>query len=75
MQRALALAGRGRGYVEPNPMVGCVIVKAGRVIAEGKGVARPTDFTVARGANFTSAARKSFDYIAERIVEQMQERF
>ena len=35
MQRALALAGRGRGYVEPNPMVGCVIVKAGRVIAEG----------------------------------------
>jgi diaminohydroxyphosphoribosylaminopyrimidine deaminase/5-amino-6-(5-phosphoribosylamino)uracil reductase len=24
----------GRGFVEPNPMVGCVIVKAGRVIGE-----------------------------------------
>jgi len=35
MQRAIRLARRGRGYVEPNPMVGCVIVKAGKVIGEG----------------------------------------
>src|SRR5687767_10358838 len=35
MDRALALAARGRGSVEPNPMVGAVIVKAGRVIGEG----------------------------------------
>ena len=35
MLRALALARRGRGAVEPNPMVGCVIVKNGRVIGEG----------------------------------------
>ena len=35
MRRALALAARGRGAVEPNPMVGCVIVKHGRVIGEG----------------------------------------
>ena len=35
MQRALALAKRGRGYVEPNPMVGCVIVRNGRIIGEG----------------------------------------
>src|SRR5829696_6363962 len=35
MRRAVALAQRGRGRVEPNPMVGCVIVRDGRVIGEG----------------------------------------
>lgn len=35
MRRAIALAMRGRGNVEPNPMVGCVLVKGGRVIGEG----------------------------------------
>lgn len=35
MRRALALAARGRGRVEPNPMVGCVIVLGGRVVGEG----------------------------------------
>lgn len=35
MLRALELAERGRGFVEPNPMVGCVIVKDGGVVGEG----------------------------------------
>lgn len=36
MQRALSLAGKGKGYVSPNPMVGCVIVSAdGDIIGEG----------------------------------------
>ena len=35
MRRALALAGRGEGRVEPNPMVGCVIARGGRVLGEG----------------------------------------
>lgn len=35
MQRALELAVRGTGYVSPNPMVGAVIVKDGRIIGEG----------------------------------------
>ena len=35
MRRALALAEQARGHTWPNPMVGCVIVKDGRVIAEG----------------------------------------
>ena len=35
MERALELAELGRGSVSPNPMVGAVIVKGGRVIAEG----------------------------------------
>jgi diaminohydroxyphosphoribosylaminopyrimidine deaminase/5-amino-6-(5-phosphoribosylamino)uracil reductase len=35
MQRALRLATRGQGYVEPNPMVGCVIVRRGEIIGEG----------------------------------------
>lgn len=35
MDRALRLAHRGQGRVEPNPMVGCVLVKAGRIVGEG----------------------------------------
>ncbi|MDH5264748.1 MAG: bifunctional diaminohydroxyphosphoribosylaminopyrimidine deaminase/5-amino-6-(5-phosphoribosylamino)uracil reductase RibD [Betaproteobacteria bacterium] len=35
MARALALAERGRDTATPNPNVGCVIAKAGRVIGEG----------------------------------------
>ncbi len=35
MQRALELAGQGQGYVEPNPMVGCVIVRGAEIIGEG----------------------------------------
>src|SRR5438552_1564361 len=35
MQRALALARRGLGQASPNPTVGCVIAKEGRIIGEG----------------------------------------
>jgi len=35
LQRALELARLGEGSVEPNPMVGCVIVRDGRVVGEG----------------------------------------
>ncbi|MCH7527304.1 MAG: bifunctional diaminohydroxyphosphoribosylaminopyrimidine deaminase/5-amino-6-(5-phosphoribosylamino)uracil reductase, partial [Planctomycetes bacterium] len=35
MQRALELARRGLGRVEPNPMVGCVLAKGSRIISEG----------------------------------------
>src|SRR6516164_5755720 len=35
MMRALALAERGRGHVEPNPLVGAVVVRDGRLIGEG----------------------------------------
>lgn len=35
MQHALALATRGRFAASPNPRVGCVIVKDGRIIGEG----------------------------------------
>jgi diaminohydroxyphosphoribosylaminopyrimidine deaminase / 5-amino-6-(5-phosphoribosylamino)uracil reductase len=35
MRRALELAQRGAGRTSPNPMVAAVIVKAGRVVAEG----------------------------------------
>jgi len=35
MQRALKLAQRGLGSVEPNPMVGCVIAKGSQVIGKG----------------------------------------
>jgi diaminohydroxyphosphoribosylaminopyrimidine deaminase / 5-amino-6-(5-phosphoribosylamino)uracil reductase len=35
MERALALAERARGRTSPNPMVGCVVVKDGRIVGEG----------------------------------------
>lgn len=35
MQQALELAKRGAGFVNPNPMVGAVIVKDGEIIGEG----------------------------------------
>lgn len=35
MERCLYLATRGAGYVSPNPLVGCVIVKNGEIISEG----------------------------------------
>ncbi|MBY0459189.1 MAG: bifunctional diaminohydroxyphosphoribosylaminopyrimidine deaminase/5-amino-6-(5-phosphoribosylamino)uracil reductase RibD, partial [Gemmataceae bacterium] len=36
MRHALALAARGRGFVEPNPMVGAVVLDAeGKVAGEG----------------------------------------
>jgi len=35
MRRAMTLAHRGAGWVNPNPMVGAVLVKEGRIIGEG----------------------------------------
>ncbi|MEO6808638.1 MAG: bifunctional diaminohydroxyphosphoribosylaminopyrimidine deaminase/5-amino-6-(5-phosphoribosylamino)uracil reductase RibD, partial [Isosphaeraceae bacterium] len=35
MRRALAEAERGRGAVEPNPMVGAVVVREGRIVGVG----------------------------------------
>ncbi len=35
MRRAIDLAIRGRGRVEPNPTVGCVITRGDRIIGEG----------------------------------------
>ncbi|HEY1276349.1 MAG TPA: bifunctional diaminohydroxyphosphoribosylaminopyrimidine deaminase/5-amino-6-(5-phosphoribosylamino)uracil reductase RibD [Thermoleophilaceae bacterium] len=33
--RAIELAGRARGHTSPNPLVGAIVVKQGRVIGEG----------------------------------------
>ena len=35
MSRALELAARGEGSVEPNPLVGCVVTRNGELIGEG----------------------------------------
>lgn len=35
MRRAMELAARGEGAVNPNPLVGAIIVRDGRIVAEG----------------------------------------
>ncbi|MBI3660270.1 bifunctional diaminohydroxyphosphoribosylaminopyrimidine deaminase/5-amino-6-(5-phosphoribosylamino)uracil reductase RibD [Candidatus Acetothermia bacterium] len=35
MRRALKLAAHGRGWVNPNPLVGAVLIKDGKLISEG----------------------------------------
>src|SRR5437588_10808892 len=35
MRRAIELAERGRGHVEPNPLVGAMLVRDGQVVGEG----------------------------------------
>lgn len=35
MQKTLALAARGKGKTSPNPMVGALIVKKGKIVAQG----------------------------------------
>ena len=35
MRRCLQLAANGLGHVRPNPLVGCVIIKDGKIISEG----------------------------------------
>jgi diaminohydroxyphosphoribosylaminopyrimidine deaminase/5-amino-6-(5-phosphoribosylamino)uracil reductase len=35
MHHALELAERGRGHVEPNPLVGAVVVRDGQIVGEG----------------------------------------
>lgn len=35
MRRALEIAVRGQGFVEPNPMVGCVVARGAEIIGEG----------------------------------------
>lgn len=35
MRRCLQIAANGLGRVRPNPLVGCVVVKGGKIVAEG----------------------------------------
>lgn len=35
IRRALELAARGEGWVEPNPMVGCVVARGAQIVGEG----------------------------------------
>ena len=53
MLRALALAELSRGDTCPNPVVGAVLVRDGRVVAEGRHVARDSV-----RARFASAMRR-----------------
>ena len=56
MSRALVLAGKSCGHTRPNPPVGAVIVKGGRIIGEGRHVRCGADH--AEVAALKAAARK-----------------
>ena len=32
MERAIEISKKGRGHVSPNPLVGCLIIKDGKII-------------------------------------------
>jgi len=53
MRRALELAAEGQGFVEPNPMVGAVLVKQGRII--GEGYHRALEAAASRGCDAAAA--------------------
>src|SRR3972149_8800148 len=60
MERALALASRGRGRTSPNPMVGSVLVRNHMIIGEGVHAALGSDHAEgvalkAAGASATGA--------------------
>ena len=65
MRAALSLARRGLGDTAPNPSVGCVIVRAGRVVARGRTAAggRPHAEVVALAAA-GEAARGATAYVS-----------
>ncbi len=65
IERALALAERGRGRVSPNPMVGAVLVASDRVVGEGfhEGPGRPHAEVVAI-AEAGEAAREATLYVS-----------
>ena len=49
--------------------------RTGRLIAARTGITRSVTYQTLQQENFTTAARQSFEYIAERIIEGMQEDF
>ena len=57
MGAALALSGRSRGRTAPNPNVGCVLVKHGRVV--GRGWTQPGGRPHAEAMALTEAGEKS----------------
>jgi len=65
MKEALKLAGRGRGKTSPNPMVGAVLVKDGRIVGRGyhRSFGAPHAEAEAIGAA-GSAARGSTLYVS-----------
>jgi len=49
--------------------------RSGRVLVRRRVVSRPTEFNRDLGENFTTAARRSCAYLAEQIVEAMEQDF
>src|SRR6201992_1276405 len=66
MRAALALARRGLGTTWPNPAVGCVIVKDGRVVGRGwtQPGGRPHAETEALARAGAAAARGATAYVS-----------
>lgn len=65
MKEAVALARRGLGQVAPNPAVGCVLVREGRILGRGftQNGGRPHAETVALADAGAEAARGAAAYV------------
>ncbi len=58
MQRTLDLAAKGKGKTSPNPLVGSIIVKGSRIIAEGYHIKAGTPHAEAVALNKAGKPRK-----------------
>ena len=71
MTRALRLAERGAYTTKPNPMVGCVIAKEGRIVGEGwhqrKGGPHAEAFALQAAGNRRAARRRTSRWSRARI--------
>jgi len=59
IKECLKLAEKGRGYVSPNPMVGCIIIRDGKII--GRGYHRKFGDNHAEINAISDAKKKGFD--------------
>src|SRR5687768_16029257 len=67
MQRCLELAENGRSSVSPNPMVGCVIVKNGKIIGEG------FHAKIGQAHAEVNAVQDVFQHYGEQAVSQLKD--
>ncbi len=70
MEECIKLAMKGAGYVSPNPLVGCVIVKDGKII--GRGYHKRFGEAHAEAVAVQDAKRKGFDIRGSEVYVNLE---